>query len=1424
MSFLSPGWFALLALAPLIVWLHMRRREPLEVPSTRLWRLVAEGERPEPRLRPPPPSWALALQLAGLTLLALALAQPRLAWNDRGPTTLIVDVGATMAVTDADGRSRLERALGDLAADETRRRNAPWSLWRVADGATPVVLASDDADAVRAALAATSATEVLPDWPAALDRIGPHLGEAGRVVIVTANAEAVRGALDARPERSWADAIVQDVGGGFANAAIASLEVVPDEERRGRWTLRASVSAADEGARPVDLIVAYRPDDADRELELTREPLRFSLAGVARAETSVDAVRPGILTVRIDGRDAYRPDDARSVRVDPDPMPPRVALLGPDAATGPLERALRALGAELVAPDADAIDLMVVAGAADPFEAAATPPAVLWFASAAGVDAPLELPARDAGIARWDAAHPLAAQVPWSRLDASAALTLPLPDDAEVVVEGLTGPLVAARTTRAGREAWFAFDPTDPAWHGSAAFLAALGEALAWTVPSERQVEACRVGSPCPVPRAVATGGGRVALDGATVAAWPDAEGPWPADVERGWVPARAGVASWHVDGRSGRIAVQPDPATAAAVTAAAGASAAPPPRPVGARWPELRTWVVVAALVVLVEIALAGWGRERFLRPDAWRAGGRLGRRRVALAVGSLAALAALVAAVASAPWPASLRSDHLVLVGGASNVPTGWPATRVTTLDPADAAGVVDVEVALEDAWAHAAAHDAGPIVWTSPTPPTRGRLAHVLADPGSAPVSAVVPHHDDVLDVRVERVELARPAFAGDVVDLVAVVSASVPTSARLTVRRDGEERHALDVDLPSGATLVRIPVRTPHGSDERWEVRASAAGDAVPGNDAVARYLDVRAAPRIWLVTDETDRGQRFAEALELQAFEVEVRPPFVLPVSVEGYAGVDAVVLANVPALEISTAQQEVLEAWVRDQGGALTITGGERSFGPGGYYETALDRVSPLSAKVPREAPEVSMLFVLDRSGSMQQRVGAATRLAIAKEATLTATELLGPASRVAIVVFDEQASVLLPWTSTEDLAPVEAALDDLVPGGGTALFPGLASARDLLQASESATRHVVLMTDGLSQPGDFTAVTREIVDLEATVSTVAIGQGADVARIREIAQIGGGAAHVTSDFRALPGILAQEAMLLSGDPVVRETVTPVRTGADPGSMEDLPARWPPLSAFVETTPKVDADVLLADASEGRALLASWRYGAGRVVAFGAHAVGPWSDAWTRTDAFPRWWSQWIRWTLQPTAAPGLVVDARTVGDAFEVRVEARDEEGALRTDARLQATWRPDDGTERSERLVERSTGAYVATIPVAQGEGTLEVRDLDGAAASVQTRRVHAYPARLAGIPPLRTPELARTTGGAVLDDAQALPGPTRSLAWGWSPGWRAWALTGLGLYLVTLASRYLPGWWRRRRTVRLSSPAGSATPTRSDRPLAG
>jgi hypothetical protein len=74
---------------------------------------------------------------------------------------------------------------------------------------------------------------------------------------------------------------------------------------------------------------------------------------------------------------------------------------------------------------------------------------------------------------------------------------------------------------------------------------------------------------------------------------------------------------------------------------------------------------------------------------------------------------------------------------------------------------------------------------------------------------------------------------------------------------------------------------------------------------------------------------------------------------------------------NVPAIDLDTTQQEQLEEFVQVHGRGLLILGGENAFGPGGYYQTPFERLSPLSSRVPHELPQVAIVYVFDRSGSM---------------------------------------------------------------------------------------------------------------------------------------------------------------------------------------------------------------------------------------------------------------------------------------------------------------------------------------------------------------------------------------------------------------------------------------------------------------------
>lgn len=140
MSFLSPWTIALaagLTVPPLIAlyFLKLKRNVQL-VPSTLLWRKAVEDlqvNSPFQRLRA---SLLFFLQLLAIVLCALALGQPM--WQTAAihhqPVILLIDRSASMAVREADGRTRLEKAR-----DEAKR-----TVENLAPGARAMVIAFAD--------------------------------------------------------------------------------------------------------------------------------------------------------------------------------------------------------------------------------------------------------------------------------------------------------------------------------------------------------------------------------------------------------------------------------------------------------------------------------------------------------------------------------------------------------------------------------------------------------------------------------------------------------------------------------------------------------------------------------------------------------------------------------------------------------------------------------------------------------------------------------------------------------------------------------------------------------------------------------------------------------------------------------------------------------------------------------------------------------------------------------------------------------------------------------------------------------------------------------------------------------------------------------------------------------------------------------
>ncbi len=139
------------------------------------------------------------------------------------------------------------------------------------------------------------------------------------------------------------------------------------------------------------------------------------------------------------------------------------------------------------------------------------------------------------------------------------------------------------------------------------------------------------------------------------------------------------------------------------------------------------------------------------------------------------------------------------------------------------------------------------------------------------------------------------------------------------------------------------------------------------------------------------------------------------------------------------------------------------------------------------------------LTFLVDVSGSMQ----APDKLPLVRESLhLLVNQLRGDDS-VALVTYAGATKLVLPATSAADKRAIHAAIDQLTPGGGTAMGSGmeLAYRQAALQLSDEKLSRVLVLSDGdanigrTSHEGILQAV-RGWVSEGVTLSTVGFGRG----------------------------------------------------------------------------------------------------------------------------------------------------------------------------------------------------------------------------------------------------------------------------------------------------------------------------------------
>jgi Ca-activated chloride channel family protein len=508
----------------------------------------------------------------------------------------------------------------------------------------------------------------------------------------------------------------------------------------------------------------------------------------------------------------------------------------------------------------------------------------------------------------------------------------------------------------------------------------------------------------------------------------------------------------------------------------------------------------------------------------------------------------------------------------------------------------------------------------------------------------------------DVRVTRLASSQSRLnEGASLDLSATVEGSLAGPGKLRLFENGVEVDSIDVDLKAGELFTHRFTRVPEKRNI-YNYRAVIEGfegrDAIPENNESLAIVDVRGKPLFLYVEGEEGESRYLVGAMEKEGIRLDVRAPEGLPESLQELAGYDGIILSDIPAHRIGEARMTAIRDYVEKLGGGFVMIGGMNSFGVGGYYRTPVEEILPVKLKAPdqEEFQSSALALVIDRSGSMSGQ-----KIEICKAAAVASAELLTNKDSIGVYAFDSQVHEVVPMTKVTSISTIASQIALIGSGGGTNAYPGMVRAREELNRVKSKIKHMIVLTDGQTSGEGYQALASQCHAEGITISTVAVGAGAQVGLLQSIAAAGGGQSYVTMDPNSIVRIFTQDTLTHTGRMIREEAFEPKLVEKHPMLRDWEDGQAPPLLGYVKTNRKATAQIPLVT-DTGDPLLAHWRFGLGKVTAFTSDCKSRWAALWVSDwEGYSRLWSQILRETAR--APQGLFMDLRLEEEGSEVKI-----------------------------------------------------------------------------------------------------------------------------------------------------------------------
>lgn len=553
----------------------------------------------------------------------------------------------------------------------------------------------------------------------------------------------------------------------------------------------------------------------------------------------------------------------------------------------------------------------------------------------------------------------------------------------------------------------------------------------------------------------------------------------------------------------------------------------------------------------------------------------------------------------------------------------------------------------------------------------------------------------------EVYVDNVKIPDNISVGEEFSVTVNIKANYATKAKLTLFSGRNKVSEQEVQVQKGNNSFVFRDKQSSGGFKSYRVLLEATDDSNKINNEVSAFTNVIDKPNILIINGVKGDSTELEKILKNSGANIKTISPGASPNSLNELLEYKTIVLNNVHRDDLTNGFMNNIESYVKDYGGGFITFGGEDSYALGGYKDTSLEKILPvdMDKKGKNEVPSISINLIIDKSGSMGGEGGGVSKLTLAKEAAIKALENLREVDEISVIAFDDTYDEVVPLQKVTDKEYIKGLISGIQVMGGTSIYPALEQGYNIQAKSNAKIKHTILLTDGQDgyEFSNYQNLINKFNEGNITLSTVAVGEGANSDLLGQLASLGRGRSYYTDMYTDIPRIFAKEVLLSAGTYIINEEFTPKLLSnheilAGVKTSDGIPS----LLGYIGTSIK-DKAIEILSSNHDEPILAAMEYGLGRTVSFTSDISGEWSKNYLSWEYGPQLIKNMVYFTIPKYGEEGKL---NITQEGNEAKLEFYSDE--VLKDSKIKGIYNGENGETGEFELIQSEPGKYESNIPL--------------------------------------------------------------------------------------------------------------------------